>query len=56
MGEGVAACGRAEAVEQGADPAPRRLNEPCGRVVLEGFALGEALFNRGQIDLGGHQP
>ncbi len=49
MGEVMAAFGGAEAVEQGADPLPRRLNGPFGRVPQQRFELGEDLFNRVEI-------
>ena len=49
MGEVVAAFGRAEAVEQGAEPPPGRLNGAFGRVAEQSFELSEDLFNRGEI-------
>ena len=49
MGEVVAAFGRAEAVEQGAEPPPGRLNGAFGRVAEQSFELSEDLFDRVEI-------
>lgn len=49
MGEVVATFGGAEAVEQGADPLPGRLDAAFGRVTEQSFELGEDLFNRIEI-------
>ena len=49
MGEVVAAFLRAETVEQGAEPPPRRLDAAFGRVAEQGFELGEDLFNGVEI-------
>ena len=45
MDEVVAAFLRAEAVKQGAEPSPGRLNGPFGRVTQQSFELGEDLLN-----------
>ena len=55
MGKVVAAFGRAEAVEQGAEPPPGRLNGAFGRVAEQSFELGEDLFDRVEIGGGGRQ-
>ena len=51
----MAAFFRSEAVEEGANPAPRRLDGAFRRVAQEGFELGEDLFNRVEIGRIGRQ-
>ena len=51
MGKVLATFLRAEVMEQGPDPAPRRLDGPFGRVAEQRFELGEDLFNR--VEIGG---
>ena len=47
---------RAEAIEEGTDPAPRRLDRAFRRVTEEGLELGEDLFNRVEIGrIGGQE-
>ena len=47
---------RPEAIEEGANPAPRRLDRAFSRLAQEGFELGEDLFNRIEIGrIGGQE-
>ncbi len=52
----MAAFFRSEAIEEGADSAPRRLDGAFSRLAESGFELGEALFNRVKIGrIGGQE-
>ena len=55
MGKVMATFLRSEAIEQGPDPSPRRLDRAFGRLAQEGFELGEDLFNRVEIGRIGRQ-
>ena len=51
MGKVMATFLRAEVMEQGPDPAPRRLDAAFGRVAEQSFELSEDLLNR--VEIGG---
>ena len=56
MGEVMAAFLRSEAIKEGSDPSPCRLDRAFSRVAEAGFELGEDLFNRVEIGrIGGQE-